>query len=78
MCVCSDIPKGLDDIGGNLGALLRPWLPGQRDTALGDISDLWLGGRPGQGRCIVGNRVWQLTGLWLRMDREHKFIFRKE
>lgn len=58
-----DIPKGLNDIGRDWGALLGPRFPRQRDCALGDISDLWLRRRPWEGTGIVGHGVCEVTGL---------------
>lgn len=73
----TDIPKGLDDIGGHWGARLWPLFPWQWDTALGNIGDLWLGGGPGEGSCIVRHKVYEVRGVWERkgnMEAENKHL----
>lgn len=71
------IPEGLDDIGGHWGTRLWPLFPWQRDTALGNISDLWLGGGPGEGGRIVRDEVYEVRGVWKRkgnMEAQNKHL----
>lgn len=73
----TDIPKGLDDIGGHRGACLWPLFPWQRDTALGNIGDLWLGGGPGECGRIVRDKVYEVRGVWKRkgnMEAQNKYL----